>query len=88
MSNPEIIQSLSKAKEVISIVEFSKEKIEKELLEEANKLTNRGNLLWPLRAALSGKKNSAGPIDLILTLGREKTITRIDEAINKLKQNV
>jgi len=85
MSNSEIIQSLTRAKEIINAVEFSKENLEKELLAEANKLTNRGNLLWPLRAALSGKKNSAGPMDLAFVLGKEKTILRIEQAINKLK---
>jgi glutamyl/glutaminyl-tRNA synthetase len=85
MNNSEIAESLQKSKEVISNVEFDKENLEKELLAEANKMTNRGNLLWPLRVALCGKKNSAGPIDIILALGKEKTISRIEEAINKLK---
>lgn len=85
MSNSEIIDSLNKAKEIIAPLEFTKENLEKELLEEANKLANRGNLLWPLRAALSGKKNSAGPMEIAFVLGKEKTIKRIDEAINKLK---
>jgi glutamyl/glutaminyl-tRNA synthetase len=85
MSNDEIAESLQKSKEIISNVDFKKEIIEKELMEEANKMTNRGNLLWPLRVALCGKKNSAGPMDLIMALGKEKTILRIQEAINKLK---
>ena len=85
MSNSEIIDSLSKVKEIIVALEFTKENLERELMEEANKLANRGNLLWPLRAALSGKKNSAGPMEIAFVLGKEKTIRRIEEAINKLK---
>ena len=85
MSNDEIINSLNKSKEIITNIEFNKENLEKELLDEANKMANRGNLLWPLRVALSGKKNSAGPMEIALALGKEKTITKIEEAINKLK---
>ena len=85
MSNEAIINSLNRAKEIINPIEFNKENLEKELMEEANKLTNRGNLLWPLRVALSGKKNSAGPMEIASVLGKEKTIMRIEEAINKLK---
>jgi glutamyl/glutaminyl-tRNA synthetase len=59
--------------------------LEKELMEEANKISNRGNLLWPLRVALTGKKNSAGPMEIVAVLGKEKTLRRIEEAINKLK---
>jgi glutamyl-tRNA synthetase len=85
MSNVEIIESLNKSKEIISKIKFDKENLEKELMEEANKLTNRGNLLWPLRVALSGKKNSAGPMEIVMVLGKEKTIIKIEQAINKLK---
>ncbi|HNY35726.1 MAG TPA: glutamate--tRNA ligase [Candidatus Pacearchaeota archaeon] len=85
MSNQEIIDSLNKSKEIITALEFNQENLEKELMEEANKLTNRGNLLWPLRVALSGKNNSAGPMEIAFVLGKEKTIMRIEQAIKKLK---
>ncbi|MDD3386500.1 MAG: glutamate--tRNA ligase [Candidatus Pacebacteria bacterium] len=58
---------------------------DKDILEEANKETNRGNILWPLRAALTGKKNSAGPIDIVNVLGKEKSLKRIKEAIELIK---
>lgn len=45
-----------------------------------------GDVLWPLRVALSGKKNSPGPFELAGVLGREKTLERIDEAIEKLSE--
>jgi len=86
MSDSEIIDSLKKSSEIISgILKFDKENLEKELMEEANKIVNRGNLLWPLRVALTGKKNSAGPMEIAAVLGKEKTLKRIEEAINKLK---
>ena len=44
---------------------------------------NKGFLLWPLRVALSGKKFSPGPFEIVDILGKERTLKRIQEAINK-----
>lgn len=44
----------------------------------------RGNVLWPLRASLSGKEKSPDPFTLIYILGKEETLSRIDKAIEKL----
>lgn len=63
------------------IKEWDLKNIEKALLEEAEK--DRGKLLWPLRVALSGKQNSAGPFEIADVLGREKTIKRLKEAKEK-----
>ena len=54
-------------------------------MELANKEGNRGNILWPLRVALTGKKNSAPPLDIINVLGKERTLKRIKEAIELIK---
>lgn len=43
-----------------------------------------GNVLWPLRVALSGQRQSAGPFDLLWLLGKDEGVTRIKTAINKL----
>ncbi len=56
-----------------------------DVMELANKESNRGNILWPLRVALTGKKSSAGPLDIINVLGKEKTLKRIKEAIELIK---
>lgn len=86
MDDSEIIESLDKSLKVISgLQKFDKESLERELMEEANSLPNRGNLLWPIRVALTGKKSSAGPMEIAAVLGKEKTLKRIEEAINKLK---
>jgi len=42
--------------------------------------SSRGELLWPLRVALSGKEASAGPFDILSILGREKSLNRIKSA--------
>ena len=45
---------------------------------------NKGYVLWPLRVALSGKQASAGPFEIADILGKEKTLQRIHNALDKL----
>ena len=45
----------------------------------------RGEILWPLRVALSGQSASSGPAQIAEILGKEKTLARIAYAIEKLK---
>lgn len=40
-----------------------------------------GELLWPLRAALSGQKASPGPFEIATVLGKEETLKRVKKAI-------
>lgn len=47
----------------------------------------RGEVLWPLRVALSGQKNSPSPFIIAAGLGRKRTIERIRYAIEKLEAN-
>lgn len=44
----------------------------------------RGDVLWPLRFALSGKTKSPDPFTISSIIGKEKTISRIENAIKKL----
>ena len=46
-------------------------------------LTN-GEVLWPMRTALSGQKNSPSPFEIAGVLGKEKTLDRVKEAIDSL----
>ncbi|HPA25813.1 MAG TPA: glutamate--tRNA ligase [bacterium] len=48
---------------------------------EAEKL-DTGAVLWPMRVALSGRKNSPSPFELAEVLGKEKSLERIKKAIN------
>ena len=41
----------------------------------------RGNVLWPLRVALSGKDKSPDPFTLCSILGKTETLSRISNAI-------
>ncbi len=43
-----------------------------------------GDLLWPLRVALSGKQASPGPFEILEILGKQESIRRLETAIKKL----
>lgn len=44
----------------------------------------KGSVYWPLRTALSGARNSAGPIEIAAAIGQAQTEKRIEAAIEKL----
>jgi len=46
---------------------------------------SKGNVLWPLRVALSGREKSPGPFEIMYVIGKERTIERIDTALELLK---
>lgn len=63
---------------------FNKENLEKVI----NALTEEksiGEIFWPLRAALSGREASPGPLEILDVLGKKETIKRIQKAIDKIK---
>jgi len=43
-----------------------------------------GEYLWPMRVALTGREGSPGPFEVAEVLGKEKSLKRIKEAIEKL----
>ena len=45
---------------------------------------DRGTVYWPFRVALSGRKFSPDPIDILQSIGKEKALIRIKRAIEKL----
>lgn len=44
-----------------------------------------GEVLWPLRVALSGREASPSPFELLWVLGKNKAISRIQDAISLLR---
>lgn len=86
MGDSEIKNSLENSKKIFSeIKDWNFKNLEKVLLESAEKFgKNKGNLLWPLRVALSGKEFSPSPFEIADILGKEKTIKRINSAIKIL----
>ncbi len=45
---------------------------------------DRGAVYWPLRVALSGRKFSPDPVDILNVIGKEKALERIQRAVTKL----
>ncbi len=83
--------TLEQAKECLKIVlsvlekcnNWSKENLEKIILEliKTKKLSN-GDVLWPLRVALTGQEKSPTPFEIAEILGKEKSLKRIKKAIS------
>ncbi|MFH1838228.1 MAG: glutamate--tRNA ligase [Candidatus Kuenenbacteria bacterium] len=79
----QILENLKLAKkelERIQDIEFIKENLEK-ILMNLTKETGVGELLWPLRVALTGQKFSPGPFEIAEILGKKKCLERIEQAI-------
>jgi glutamyl-tRNA synthetase len=64
--------------------DFNKKNLERSIT-SLTEVWGRGELLWPLRAALSGKEASPGPFEIMEVLGKEETIRRLELAIEKLE---
>lgn len=73
--------------EVIAILEsldnFSKDSVHDAVFPYADK-TGRGEVLWPMRVALSGKDKSPDPFTLAEILGKEETLARLRVAKDML----
>jgi glutamyl/glutaminyl-tRNA synthetase len=65
------------------VSEFNSNNIKENLWDYASG-QGRGDVLWPMRYALSGREKSPDPFTLSEILGKEKTIERLKIAIEKL----
>ena len=63
---------------------FTKNQLEAIIMPEAEKI-GRGELLWPLRVALSGLKNSASPFEIMPILGKKEILRRLKIAQEKIQ---
>ncbi|MBQ5325168.1 MAG: glutamate--tRNA ligase, partial [Oscillospiraceae bacterium] len=72
--------------EAISEADWTMENIHEKLFELIAKMeVKNGIVLYPLRVAVSGKAfTPGGGIELAVILGKDKTISRIKAAIEKL----
>jgi glutamyl-tRNA synthetase len=81
------IENLSFAANVIKGIPnhelWTEENIKKYIMSAAE-IKGRGELLWPLRVALSQEKASPDPAQIIYILGKEKSLERIEKALQKL----
>jgi glutamyl-tRNA synthetase len=70
-----------RALEVINDKDFNQENIKEALLANALKLGSRGELLHPVRFALSGLDKSPDPFTIASILGKNETLLRLQKAI-------
>ncbi|MBI4159854.1 glutamate--tRNA ligase [Candidatus Wolfebacteria bacterium] len=69
--------------EAIPEEDFDREKLEAVFMPLAQS-RGRGELLWPLRAALSGREASPGPFEIMEAIGKDETVHRLAIAQKKL----
>lgn len=78
---PKIFKVLVEALENISEDEWTVDSLKEKLLACAKKEElSQGQLLWPLRAALTGLPYSPGAFEVAVALGKETTLLRLEAA--------
>jgi len=70
-----------KALEQVTEEDFNKENIKNALMTIANELESRGEVLHPVRFALSGLDKSPDPFIIAEILGKNETLSRLQKAI-------
>ena len=83
--NPELLiwKKSSKDKTLANLKEIQKNLDEKSIMSLAEE-KGKGEILWPLRVALSGQEASPGPLEIMDALGKKESLARIIIAIQKL----
>ena len=84
MSAEKISENLNQAINELNKLEekdFTNENIKNILIQIADKLENRGELLHPIRYALSGLDKSPDPFIIAEILGKNETLSRLQKAI-------
>lgn len=86
---PDINKTKKRLEEVANLLsklgedEFNSEKIRETIWDYAEK-EGKGDVLWPTRVALTGLDKSPDPFSIAGILGKDKTIKRLRDAIDKI----
>lgn len=83
-----VTDSLARLKKAIELLEnanFDSSEGVKSALWSYTEEVGRGEVLWPLRVALSGREQSPDPFTLAATLGSAETISRLKTACDKIE---
>ncbi len=76
---------LQRAKEVLAKVEFKHDPLDQSLRAAAQELgIKAGQMFQPIRVAVCGRKNAPPLFETLEVLGRETTLTRIEQAISRV----
>lgn len=76
---------LQKARELLTEADFSDSESIKSAIWSYAEETGKGEVLWPLRVALSGKQQSPDPFTLAYVLQKDEVLERISVACDKIK---
>jgi glutamyl/glutaminyl-tRNA synthetase len=87
--NPDKVRAATHLNEVMKLISsISDEAFTAETVKTAiwpyAEIQGRGDVLWPLRIALTGQERSPDPFICAAILGRTESLKRIDEAIKKI----
>jgi glutamyl-tRNA synthetase len=87
-NDTDVLSALPRLRHVLSILpgaDFTSPETIKQALWSYAEEVGKGEVLWPLRVALSGQKQSPDPFMLAYILGPEETIARVARACDKLE---
>ncbi|MEX1997600.1 MAG: glutamate--tRNA ligase family protein [Candidatus Andersenbacteria bacterium] len=81
----QILEKLAQFLETLPEPTFTVQSLHDEIMNwlETEQL-GRGDTLWPLRVALTGREHSPGPFEVAAVLGKQATLQRIAQALEKL----
>jgi glutamyl-tRNA synthetase len=79
------LKVLKRAQEVLPTVEFKHDPLDQALRAAAQELgVKAGQMFQPIRVAVCGRKNAPPLFETLEVLGKEKTLQRVDQALQKL----
>ncbi len=78
------VPRLQKALKILTTADFSAPDSIKAALWDYAEEVGRGELLWPLRIALTGQERSPDPFTVAFIVGRDETLKRVEAAIAQL----
>jgi glutamyl-tRNA synthetase len=82
----EVLERLRRLREVYDDVAWEEEPLEEVLRALAAELdVGAGKVIHPLRVALTGMAASPGIFEVLVAIGRERSLARIDEAIRRVE---
>jgi glutamyl-tRNA synthetase len=80
------LKVLTRAREVLAQTEFKHDPLDQALRAAAQAMgVKAGQMFQPIRVAVCGRKNAPPLFETLQVLGRETTLARIDQAIEKLQ---
>ena len=79
----EHLREVARLLESVDESDFTQESVKEAIWSYADE-KGKGSVLWPMRYALSGRDKSPDPFMLASVLGKDETIYRLNNAVNKI----